>query len=99
MIPVVMSGVLAIYGLIITVITLSQIVPGYTVSQGLGSLGGGLSVGLACLFAGVATGKVARSGIPQAAENPSSFTRFALTLVYCEAIGLYGLIVALIASS
>merc|ERR1712232_521722 len=84
MIPVVISGVLAIYGLIITTITLSSIVPGYTLNQGL---------------AGLATGKVARSGIPQAAENPSSFIRFVLTLVYCEAIGLYGLIVALIACS
>ena len=68
-------------------------------NQGYASLGAGLTVGLSCLMGGLAIGKVARSGIPHAAENPSSFVRFVLSLVYCEAIGLYGLICALIASS
>ena len=75
------------------------VVPGYTVSQGYATLGAGLGVGLCCLVSGLATGKVSRSGIPHAAENRKSFVRFVLTLVYCEAIGLYGLIFALIAQN
>merc|ERR1712130_392062 len=97
LIPVIISGVLAIYGLIYSVIALQQITSGLTEAQGYGILGAGLTVGLCCLVSGIATGKATFAGLPQAAQSSRNFVGLCLILVYCEAIGLYGLIAALLA--
>jgi len=99
-IPVVMAGVIGIYGLIIAVIVATQVViTGYTTFSGLAHLGAGLSVGLSGLAAGMAIGIVGDAGVRATAQQPKLFVGMILILIFAEALGLYGLIVALILST
>eukprot|EP01104_Vermistella_antarctica_P006117 TRINITY_DN16854_c0_g1_i1.p2 TRINITY_DN16854_c0_g1~~TRINITY_DN16854_c0_g1_i1.p2 ORF type:complete len:197 (-),score=20.35 TRINITY_DN16854_c0_g1_i1:213-749(-) len=100
MVPVVMAGVVGIYGLIIAVLIAMSAgsVPGEdcTDFQGLARLGAGLSVGLSGLAAGMAIGIVGDAGVRATAQQPKLFAGMILILIFAEALGLYGLIVALI---
>jgi len=97
MIPVVMAGVIGIYGLIIAVIIGSSIDSStYTSFAGFAHLGAGLSVGLSGLAAGIAIGIVGDAGVRATAQQPRLFVGMILILIFSEALGLYGLIVALI---
>lgn len=99
-IPIIIAGVLAIYGLIYSVIVLSSVTAvNYSISRGYADLFGGLTLGFSCLASGVAVGIVGKNGLRAIEENKSSVARLVLNLVYCEALGLYGLIFALIAAS
>uniref|UniRef100_A0A7S4I5F0 V-type proton ATPase proteolipid subunit n=1 Tax=Vannella robusta TaxID=1487602 RepID=A0A7S4I5F0_9EUKA len=100
MIPVVMCGVLAIYGLIYSVIVSSSVVsPTYSTSQGYGNFFGGLAVGFCCLVSGIAIGVCGEAGIIASARNSKFFTLVILVLIFCESLGLYGLIFSLLANS
>jgi V-type H+-transporting ATPase proteolipid subunit len=98
-IPVVMAGVLGIYGLIVAVI-LIQNVQGFKYSDynGFAHLASGLSCGLAGLAAGMAIGIVGDAGVRANGQQPKLFVGMILILIFAEALGLYGLIVALILS-
>jgi len=99
-IPVVMAGVIGIYGLIIAVILGTGVKSdGYTAFQGFASLGSGLSVGLSGLAAGMAIGIVGDAGVRATAQQPRLFVGMILILIFAEALALYGLIVALILST
>eukprot|EP01088_Endostelium_zonatum_P019784 TRINITY_DN6_c0_g2_i1.p1 TRINITY_DN6_c0_g2~~TRINITY_DN6_c0_g2_i1.p1 ORF type:complete len:172 (-),score=34.45 TRINITY_DN6_c0_g2_i1:162-677(-) len=99
-IPVVMAGVIGIYGLIIAVILATGITPdGYTYFKAFAHLGSGLSVGLSGLAAGMAIGIVGDAGVRAVAQNQKLFVGMILILIFAEALGLYGLIVALILST
>jgi V-type H+-transporting ATPase proteolipid subunit len=99
-IPVVMAGVIGIYGLIIAVILGTSVSPnGYSTFQGFASLGSGLSVGLSGLAAGMAIGIVGDAGVRATAQQPRLFVGMILILIFAEALALYGLIVALILST
>eukprot|EP01119_Soliformovum_irregulare_P021292 TRINITY_DN705_c0_g1_i1.p1 TRINITY_DN705_c0_g1~~TRINITY_DN705_c0_g1_i1.p1 ORF type:complete len:158 (-),score=42.72 TRINITY_DN705_c0_g1_i1:169-642(-) len=99
-IPVVMAGVIGIYGLIIAVIIGTKVEPtGYTTFQGFAALGSGLSVGLSGLAAGMAIGIVGDAGVRATAQQPKLFVGMILILIFAEALALYGLIVALILST
>ncbi|XP_041358722.1 V-type proton ATPase 16 kDa proteolipid subunit-like [Gigantopelta aegis] len=98
-IPVVMAGIIAIYGLVVAVV-LSQNVEekGYTFYKSFLHLGAGLSVGLSGLAAGFAIGIVGDAGVRGTAQQPRLFVGMILILIFAEVLGLYGLIVALILS-
>jgi len=100
-VPVVMAGVLGIYGLIIAVIISTNTSPGgtYTLFQGYAHLGSGLSCGLSGLAAGMAIGIVGDAGVRANAQQPKLFTGMILILIFAEALALYGLIVGIILSS
>lgn len=118
-VPIVISGVLAIYGIIVAVL-LSGKMGGGESADGYRNFSAGLSVGLACLASGlgmagfledslsgntatvsnVADDDVIRAPLvrnntnnARMIEQPS--IRFLMCLCFIEAIGLYGLIVAL----
>ncbi|KIM30069.1 hypothetical protein M408DRAFT_328475 [Serendipita vermifera MAFF 305830] len=98
-IPVVMAGIIGIYGLVVSVLianNLSMVMPLYS---GVVQLGAGLSVGLAGLAAGFAIGIVGDAGVRGTAQQPRLFVGMILILIFAEVLGLYGLIVALIMSS
>jgi V-type H+-transporting ATPase proteolipid subunit len=120
--PINISGVLAIYGCIISVILSRNIQnDDMTATEGFKNLSAGLAVGLTCLASGMGMGcfveKYMQTGeFPPAADAPSQMqeglitpTRpgrklevtwnFLMVLVFIEAIGLYGLIVALFLAS
>jgi len=101
-IPVVMAGVIGIYGLIISVIIATHVDSNaalYYPYRGFADLGSGLSVGLSGLAAGMAIGIVGDAGVRATAQQPRLFVGMILILIFAEALGLYGLIVALILST
>merc|ERR1719498_187455 len=102
-IPIIMAGVLGIYGLIVAVLLASSITGdnnySYASYSGYSALAAGSCCGLAGLAAGVAIGVVGDAGVRCNARNPKLFVGVILILIFAEALGLYGLIVALILSS
>merc|ERR1712142_856550 len=98
-IPVVMAGIIAIYGLVVAVLIANNIKTGYTLFKSFVHLGAGLSVGLSGLAAGFAIGIVGDAGVRGTAQQPRLFVGMILILIFTEVLGLYGLIVALILST
>merc|ERR1712226_476991 len=116
--PIVIAGVLSIYGIVISIITAGKM-EDMTETEGYKSFTAGLSVGLTCLASGLAIGKFLEKHLADATKPrsfrareqqeqplistprdivlaPRSGWGVLLVLVFLEAIGLYGLIVALI---
>merc|ERR1712179_388649 len=101
-IPVVMAGIVAIYGVVVAVLIAGQLEPAgdkYTLYKGFVHLGAGLSVGLSGLAAGYAIGIVGDAGVRGTAQQPRLYVGMILILIFAEVLGLYGLIVALILST
>ncbi|KAF9810316.1 hypothetical protein IEO21_07004 [Rhodonia placenta] len=98
-IPVIMAGIIAIYGLVVSVLISGDLQTEMTLFQGFVQLGAGLSVGLAGLAAGFAIGIVGDAGVRGTAQQPRLFVGMILILIFAEVLGLYGLIVALIMNS
>jgi len=98
-VPVVMAGVLGIYGLIIAVIISTGISTPYYLFDGFAHLGAGLACGLSGLAAGMAIGVVGDAGVRANAQQPKLFVGMILILIFAEALALYGLIVGIILSS
>jgi V-type H+-transporting ATPase proteolipid subunit len=94
--PVIFSGVLAIYGIIIAVILNSGMTGSYTEATGYKQLAAGLCCGLSSLAAGLAIGIVGDAGVRANAQQQRIFVGFLLILIFAEALGLYGLIIAII---
>merc|ERR1712037_971894 len=104
-IPVVMAGVLGIYGLIVAVIIQGSIeapadggLSKYSLYTGFAHLSAGLCCGLSGLAAGMAIGIVGDAGVRAVGQQEKLFVGMILILIFAEALGLYGLIVALILS-
>ena len=97
-IPVVIAGIIAIYGLVVAVLIANSLTDGITLYSFL-QLGAGLSVGLSGLAAGFAIGIVGNAGVRGTAQQPRLFVGMILILIFAEVLGLYGLIVALILST
>ncbi|CAJ1945016.1 unnamed protein product [Cylindrotheca closterium] len=116
-VPIIISGVLAIYGIIISILLVGKMGSAeLTEVNGYRHLCAGLAVGLACLASGMGIARflkhlnVAATITSDDSDRPESepliqrerramvnenFVHLALSLVFLEAIGLYGLIVAL----
>jgi len=97
-IPVVMAGILAIYGVVVAVLIAGQLDEpknGYTLYKGFIHLGAGLAVGLSGLGAGYAIGIVGDAGVRGTAQQPRLFVGMILILIFAEVLGLYGFIVAI----
>lgn len=99
-IPVVMAGILAIYGLVVAALIANGVkaAPEYTLFKSFVDLGAGLSVGLSGLASGFAIGIVGDAGVRGTAQQPRLFVGMILILIFAEVLGLYGFIVALILS-
>merc|ERR1712087_355464 len=110
-VPVVMAGVLGIYGLIIAVIIVNSVepdlkvvplkgsVPNYDYFAAFAHFGGGMACGLSGLAAGLAIGIIGETLTQASVKEPKLFVGMVLILIFAEALGLYGLIVGLILSS
>merc|ERR1719461_302741 len=81
-IPVVMAGILAIYGVVVAVLIAGKLSStGYTLFQGFLHLGAGLAVGLSALAAGYAIGIVGDAGVRGTAQQPR-FVGMILILIF-----------------
>ena len=99
-IPVIMAGILGIYGLIVAVILKQNIKPAeYSIFSGWKHFASGLCCGLSSLGAGIAIGVAGDAGVRALGQQDRIFVGMMLILIFSEAIGLYGLIVSLILSS
>mmetsp|Transcript_56552 Transcript_56552/g.132659 ORF Transcript_56552/g.132659 Transcript_56552/m.132659 type:complete len:188 (-) Transcript_56552:87-650(-) len=100
-IPVVMAGVLGIYGLITSVIINGKIdePSKYSAYSGYAHLAAGLTVGMSSMAAGLAIGVVGDAGVRANAQQPRLFVGMILILIFAEALGLYGLIVGLVVAA
>ncbi|KAK5685389.1 v-type proton ATPase 16 kDa proteolipid subunit 2 [Elasticomyces elasticus] len=100
LIPVVMSGILAVYALVVAVLIAGNLKPPptehYSLFNGCMHLACGLSVGLTGLAAGYAIGVVGDSGVRAYMQQSRIFVGMVLILIFGEVLGLYGLIVSLI---
>ena len=98
-IPVIMAGILGIYGLIVAVILNQNIkVAEYDLFNGWKHLASGLCCGLSSLGAGIAIGIAGDAGARAMGQQEKIFVGMMLILIFSEALGLYGLIVSLILS-
>ena len=96
-IPVIMAGILGIYGLIVSVILNQKIdFKNYTKQKGFSHLAAGLCCGLSSLGAGLAIGIGGDAGVRALGQEDRIFVGMMLILIFAEALGLYGLIVSLI---
>lgn len=98
-VPVVMAGILGIYGLIVAVIINNNIsTDGFTYSSYAAHLhlGAGLAVGLSSLAAGLSIGVVGDTAVRAYGKQEQIFVAMVLMLIFSEALGLYGLIIALL---
>lgn len=96
-VPVVMAGILGIYGLIVSVIITNNMkLDGYTMFAGFMHLGAGLAAGFASLAAGYAIGIVGDICCYAYAKTEKIFVPMILMLIFGEALGLFGLITALL---
>jgi len=100
-IPVVMAGIVAIYGLVVSVIISGKLPAagggeGYKIDSGFSQFAGGLVCGLCGLGAGYAIGIAGDAGVRALSQQPRFFVGMILILIFAEVLGLYGMIVALI---
>lgn len=102
MIPVIMSGILGIYGLIVSVIIFKGVKKPekdgskYSSYEAYAHLGSGLSCGLSCLAAGLSLGICGDAGCRAIGQQQSLFISVLLMLIFGEALALYGVIVAIV---
>jgi len=82
-IPVVMAGIIAIYGLVVAVVITQNMTDdaSYTLYKSFLHLGAGLSVGLSGLAAGFAIGIVGDAGVRGTAQQPRLFVGMILILI------------------
>lgn len=98
-IPVIMAGIIGIYGLVVAMVLKGKVQSasqGYTLDKGFSHLAAGLTCGLCGLGAGYAIGIVGDAGVRGTAQQPRLFVGMILILIFSEVLGLYGMIVALI---
>jgi len=97
LIPVVMSGIIAVYGLVVSVLIAGSIKPiDYSLFAGFVHMGAGLACGSTGLAAGYAIGYVGDSCVRAYMHESRVFVTMVLILIFAEVLGLYGLIIALI---
>ncbi|XRM49224.1 vacuolar ATPase V0 domain subunit c [Aspergillus tubingensis] len=98
-VPIVMAGILGIYGLVVSVLIANNLAQEMAPYTSLLQLGAGLAVGLCGLAAGFAIGIVGDAGVRGTAQQSRLYVGMILILIFAEVLGLYGLIVALLMNS
>ncbi|KAF7346312.1 V-type proton ATPase proteolipid subunit [Mycena sanguinolenta] len=100
LIPVVMSGIIAVYGLVVAVLIVGDLTPNnYPLYTGFVHLAAGIACGCTGMAAGYAIGHVGDSCVRAYVHEQKVFVGMVLMLIFAEVLGLYGLIVALIMNS
>jgi V-type H+-transporting ATPase proteolipid subunit len=103
LIPIIMAGILGIYGIIVSVLLNNAIKPEMVTGgtsggqqEGYKYFAAGLCCGLSALAAGLAIGVAGDAGVRAFAQTDGIFVGMILILIFAECIGLYGLIIAII---
>jgi V-type H+-transporting ATPase proteolipid subunit len=102
LIPIIMAGILGIYGVIISVLLINDVNDAAGKNEmakngrGYKILGAGLSCGLSALASGLSIGVAGDAGVRAFAQTDGIYVGMILLLIFSEAIGLYGFIVAIL---
>ena len=103
LVPIIMAGILGIYGLIVSVLLVSRVNDLKTgvehAEKCFKIMAAGLCCGLSAFASGIAIGVAGDAGVRAYAQTDGIFIGMILILIFGEAIGLYGLIVAIIISA
>lgn len=95
----IMAGIIGIYGLVFAIVILDSIKSeGYHLLSAWSHLGGGISVGVCGLSAGVTIGIAGQYGIIAFAKQSELFVGLTLVLIFGEVLGIYGLVISLVMS-
>ena len=98
LIPIIMAGILGIYGLIISVV-LSDKTFTATGQIGFKVFAAGVMCGMSSLASGLAIGAAGEKLLNSLARTEAVFVPMLLTMIFAEAIGLFGLIMSIIVST
>lgn len=100
LIPIIMAGILGIYGIIVSVLINTKAKSAsLSLADGYKLLSAGLCCGLSSLAAGLAIGVAGDAGVRAFAQTDGIFVGMILIMIFAEAIGLYGMIIAIIIQS
>lgn len=88
-VPVIMAGIIGIYGLVVSVLISDGLTQDMSLYTGFIQLGAGLAVGLAGLAAGFAIGIVGDAGVRGTAQQPRLFVGMILILIFAEVLGRF----------
>src|ERR1700761_6981336 len=91
-----MAAVLAIYGLVVSVMIANNMKPETHMFNAFIHLGAGLAVGIASLGAGFTIGITGDAGVRGVSQQPRLFIGMMLMQIFAEVLGLYGMVVALL---
>ncbi len=98
-IPIIMAGILSIYGLIIAVLLSGNITTEQeTAYKPFMQLAAGILSGFSNVAAGYAIGLVGERGVKYYAINENIFVALILILIFAEVLGLFGMITSIIVS-
>ena len=98
MMPVIMAGIVGIYGLVAAIIVSPGMSYPYPLFKGYSNFAGGLCVGLAGLASGCCIGVAGDVSTRALASHPELLMGSMLILIFGEVLGLYGFIIAIILS-
>ncbi|KAF5879282.1 putative vacuolar atp synthase 16 kda proteolipid subunit protein [Botrytis fragariae] len=87
LLPIILSSVLSIFGLITSILIASALVAPSALHTNFLHLAAGLSVGLSCLASGFSIGVIGDAGVRGAAMQPKMFVGMALVLIFAEVLG------------
>ncbi|KAI9646736.1 V-type proton ATPase 16 kDa proteolipid subunit [Ciborinia camelliae] len=91
LLPIILSSVLSIFGLIISILIASTLTELSALHTNFLYLASGLAVGLSCLASGFSIGIIGDAGVRGAAMQPKMFVGMALVLIFAEVLGeLFG---------
>ncbi len=85
--PPILSGILAIYGLVVAVVISSSLKEKSALHTNFMQLAAGLSVGLSCLSAGFCIGIVGDAGVRATGQQPRMFVGMMMMLIFAEVLG------------
>lgn len=82
-----MAGIVAIYGLVVSVIIINNLEEKSALHTNFLQLGAGLTVGLCGMSAGLSIGIIGDAGVRGAAQQPKMFLGMVMMLIFAEALG------------
>lgn len=95
-IATILAEALAIYGLVVGLLSVFAITPSLTLESASRIFAGGLTMGAASLGAGFGIGTSGSAMASATAEKPDIFSRAVISLILAEALAIYALVTALL---